>query len=161
MLPIYSELVNPNERRIKKIVTRAILVDILFYIVIAVAGYLSTFNKTNPIVLKRESIDGRIDYAIIIAACLIIVTLFVAVPVNYNPFRNQIIYMKYKRDTFSNKENVIITAPFTAVTCLIAILFPDIAAVLAIMGGLCSVTMCYLIPSKFIRLLSSLLLRQT
>ncbi len=39
-----------------------------------------------------------------------------------------------------------ITAAYTALTCTVAVMFPDIAKVLQIMGGLCSTTMCYLIP---------------
>jgi amino acid permease len=44
LLPIFSELVNPNEKRIKKIVSRSILVDLGFYVTIALAGYFSTFD---------------------------------------------------------------------------------------------------------------------
>ena len=88
LLPIYSELVNPIERRIKKVITVAILIDVLFYLVIAAAGYFSMYEKTNAIVLDRPSLNGTRDYAILVAVVGIIVVLFVAVPVNYNPFRN-------------------------------------------------------------------------
>ena len=65
------------------------VVDVLFYLVIATAGYFSTFDKTPRIVLERDPLDGvSRDYAILIAQIAIIMVLFVAVPVNYNPFRN-------------------------------------------------------------------------
>ena len=41
------------------------------------------------------------------------------------------------------------TASFVAVTCALAIGFPNVTNVLSIMGGLCSVTLCYTIPGKF------------
>lgn len=44
LLPIYSELVNPNEKRIKKVISRSIIVDVFFYITIALAGYFSTYD---------------------------------------------------------------------------------------------------------------------
>ena len=44
LLPIYSELVAPNYRRIKKVVYRALILDCVFYYLIASAGYFSTFN---------------------------------------------------------------------------------------------------------------------
>jgi amino acid permease len=44
LLPIYSELVNPEYRRVIKVIDRAIAVDLFFYMTIAVAGYLSSFN---------------------------------------------------------------------------------------------------------------------
>lgn len=68
LLPIYSELINPVERRIKKIVSTSIAVDLAFYLTIAAAGYFSTFDKTERIVLNREPLNGQSrDYAIIIA----------------------------------------------------------------------------------------------
>lgn len=87
-MPIYSELVNPNLKRIKKVITRSVGVDALFYVTIALAGYFSTFDKTPKIVLDRSSLDGDRDYALMIAQVAIVLVLFVAVPVNYNPFRN-------------------------------------------------------------------------
>ena len=53
LLPIYSELVNPNYRRVVKVIDRAISIDVFFYLTIAVAGYLSSFDDTKPIVLER------------------------------------------------------------------------------------------------------------
>ena len=87
-MPIYSELVNPVERRIKKVISLSILIDLSFYMVIAAAGYFSMYEKTNAIVLDRPPLDGPRDYAMLVAVVGIIIVLFVAVPVNYNPFRN-------------------------------------------------------------------------
>ena len=41
LLPIYSELVNPNYRRIKKVITRSLTVDLIFFVLMACAGYFS------------------------------------------------------------------------------------------------------------------------
>lgn len=96
---------NPNEKRIKKVISRAIAVDVIFYLTIASAGFFSTYDMTKPIVLDRDPIPyGSKDYAILVAVISIIIVLFVAVPVNYNPFRNQLFYIFFKRDTFSFKE---------------------------------------------------------
>lgn len=104
MLPIYSELVNPNEKRIKKVVSRSLLVDLVFYLSIATAGYFSTYNLTPPIVLNRPPLNGGADPALMVSQIGIVLVLFVAVPVNYNPFRNQIFYMFFKKEDYSFKE---------------------------------------------------------
>ena len=102
MLPIYSELVNPNERRIKKVIGRSVFVDVLFYVTIALAGYWSTYNLTPKIVLDRSLPgDNTPDPFLMVAQIAIVMVLFVAVPVNYNPFRNQVFYVFWGRDTFS------------------------------------------------------------
>jgi len=67
LLPIYSELINPNERRIKKIIGTSVVVDVMFYMIIAAAGYFSTFNLTARVVLDRAPLSGDRDYAILIA----------------------------------------------------------------------------------------------
>jgi hypothetical protein len=45
-MPIYSELIAPDYRRITKVVDRAIFIDFFFYLTIAVFGYFSSFNNT-------------------------------------------------------------------------------------------------------------------
>ena len=88
-MPIYSELVNPNERRIKKVVRRSLFVDLIFYLSIALAGYFSSYDNTGELVLLRPPLNGQgKDYAMMISSIATILVLFVAVPVNYNPFRN-------------------------------------------------------------------------
>lgn len=63
--------------------------DFMFYSIIAMAGYFSTYNLTSHIVLERPPIkEGSIDYPIVISMVSIIIVLFVAVPLNFNPFRN-------------------------------------------------------------------------
>ena len=104
-MPIYSELVRPEARRIRKVISRSIAVDLSFYMVIAAAGYFSTYDHTPKIVLERPTLGGwGRDYAILIAQISIIMVLFVAVPVNYNPFRNQIFYMFFKKESITFKE---------------------------------------------------------
>lgn len=44
--------------------------------------------------------------------------------------------------------NLTISYSFVVWTSFLAVLFPDITKVLAIMGGLCSVTICFVIPGK-------------
>lgn len=68
LLPIYSELILPNERRIKKVISRSVAVDLGFYLVIAAAGYFSTYNMTPNIILERPLLPGvDRDYAIMLA----------------------------------------------------------------------------------------------
>jgi hypothetical protein len=72
--------------------------------------------------------------------------LFVSYPVNYNPFRSQIFYMFFKKETFSQKENIICTFTFVAITCLISIVFPNISDVLGILGGANATSIQFLVP---------------
>jgi amino acid permease len=105
LLPIYSELVAPNQRRINKVITRSIAVDVIFYLAIALSGFFSTYNNTDRIVLERTPLgDTKIDYAIIISQIAIILVIIASVPINYNPFRNQVFYMFLKKEDITVKE---------------------------------------------------------
>ena len=65
------------------------IVDLSFYLVIAIAGYASSFDKTNVIVLERDHIKGdtKTDYAILLAILAVIMSITVAFPVSFNPTR--------------------------------------------------------------------------
>jgi amino acid permease len=147
-MPVYSELVNPNFRRIKKVIFRSMITNMVFYMIIAVSGYMSTFNATNSVVVERYPLDGHDkDYFMLVGAMGIILIMVASLPVNYHPWRYQVFLLCFKRSDFSNKENVVITALFYTFTTLMAAVFPSITMVLTILGGLCSCTMSYLIPT--------------
>ena len=104
LLPIYSELVAPNYRRIKKVVIRALVLDCLFYYIIASAGYFSTFNATSPVVIEREALASfKPDYFCLFAAAAICLVLCAAFPANYMPWRTQFFFLVFNRQNFSQK----------------------------------------------------------
>jgi amino acid permease len=76
----------------------------------------------------------------------ILMVLFVAVPVNYNPSRNQVFYIFFGRDSFSQKENFVLTGIFIIFTTFVAIVFPNISAVLGILGGMNATSIQYFVP---------------
>ena len=83
----------------------SILIDFVFYTIIAFSGYFSTFNKTTSLMLVRDPIEGKgVDYAILIAMFAVITVVVESVPVNYIPFRGQVFYIFFKREDCSNKE---------------------------------------------------------
>lgn len=130
-----------------KVIDRAIAVDLFFYMTIAVAGYLSSFNETAKIVLERPTLESGPDYPILIAIITVIGSILVAFPVAYNPFRQQFFLLVYKSNTFTDKQNWIVTSVFILLTWAISIVYPSIDKVLAIMGGLCAATLDYGIPT--------------
>jgi amino acid permease len=136
--------VNPEYRRISKVIDRAVFVDLLFYLPVAAAGFFSQFNDTAKIVLERGT---ERDIPVLIAVLGVIISILVAFPLGYNPFRSQLVMQFLKKDTFTKKENFTITTIFISITWIISVYFPHIDKVISIMGGLCAVTVSYLIPT--------------
>ena len=149
LLPVYSELVKPNYRRIKKVVDRAQSFHMVFYLLIASAGYFSTFNATSDVVIQRDPLPAYTpDYTMLGAAVGICVVLFAAFPQVYNPCRNQFFLRCFIEPNFSQKQNFVCTFCFIGLTVCVAIFYPNVSTVLSILGGLCSVSICYTIPRK-------------
>ena len=45
-------------RRVKKVVGRSVGINGFFYLTIALAGYFSTYDKTDDVIFKRKPLDG-------------------------------------------------------------------------------------------------------
>ena len=147
LLPIYRELNNPNERRLKKVVNRSIFIDFLFFSTIALAGYFSTYNKTPKIVLDRTIPgDNSPDLFLVLAQLVIVMVLFVAVPLTYNALRNQTFCLFFGRGNFSTKENIVCTGIFISFTCFVSIVFPNLSSIIGITGGLNATSIQFLVP---------------
>lgn len=101
ILPIYSELVNPNRGRMMKVIGRSLIIDCLFYCSIALVGYFSTLSDTPDLVIARPPIcDNPLpgkpcppDYAMTISSLAVILVVLVSSPANYFPFKNTLNYM--------------------------------------------------------------------
>ena len=145
LLPIYSELIQPEYRRISKVIDRAISVDVMFYLVVAVAGYLSDFNNTATLVLERDTYNGT-DYAALVGIIGVVISITVAYPCAYNPARQQIINVLYGKEEFSGCQNWAITAIWVISSWGLSVIFPHIDLIQTIAGGLCASTFDYFLP---------------
>ena len=97
--------------------------------------------------LERKTLPGRgPDYPILVAILAVITCIIVAYPVNFHPVREHFFTSVYGRTTFSQKENIAATATFVTLTCGVSIVYPNIAHVITIMGGLLATSMNYLVP---------------
>jgi amino acid permease len=84
-------LVKKDAAHYIKIVVRSLSVNLLFYSLIAAAGYLSTFDETPDNILLRKSPFGeKGDIAMLIAKIIISIGLTIAVPINYVPMRTSL-----------------------------------------------------------------------
>lgn len=146
-MPIYKELVNPTQKRTLKVIDRAIVIDLSFYMTIACAGFFQMLNKTSKIILERDTgSDLGVDYPGTIAIICICGSLFVSVPCSYNPLRIQLSSIIFDTEEFTQKQNYVMTIIFMLSTWFISIVFPNIDKMISILGGLCAVTLDFTIP---------------
>ena len=53
LLIVYYDLKAPSLPLIQKVITRSIILDMTFYIIIGCAGYFSLYNHTDTVVIER------------------------------------------------------------------------------------------------------------
>lgn len=97
-MPIFDELSDSTMKRVKKVVYRSVSSNALFYLIIGMAGYFSTYERTNQIVIEREPLVGeKVDIPLVIGRVMIILVLCVAFPINLVPVKQIIIHKIYSR----------------------------------------------------------------
>jgi hypothetical protein len=135
---------NPEKRRINKVILRTGWSLSIAFSVITIFGYLSTLNITPPVIVTRPFVG--IPYFQLIAQVAVVIMLSVKGLLLAMPFKLNLHTLITGNAEVSKKANVMICVLFWVVCCTVSIVFPNVEAVLGIFGGFCSVNICYLIP---------------
>ena len=145
--PVLSALINPIERRQKKVMHRAIWLDITFYLIIGISGYLTQPSETPDLIIERNKIDIT-EIPMTIGQIFFIFTLLTKISANYNALRSCILYLlgyDSSKD-FPQKINIAITILVLLITTFIAVLLQSISYYLSLLGSFCTVLISYFIP---------------
>ena len=85
---VLNELKEPTFRRMKKVISRSVITDFIFYSVVSFFGYISTKNYTAEMITDREPYTpGKVDYAMNIGRIFLYIAIIIHIPINYHPFR--------------------------------------------------------------------------
>ena len=146
--PVYKTLANPSVRRIQKVFKRSILIDIVLYYLVSVAGFFTAPINTPALIIYREPKDKGIDIAMTIAKCALCINLMLSLPANYNGFRISFCELVMGIDTekLSNVKNCLLTLIVLSVSCAIGAFYNNIISYITVLGGTGSVIMCFLMP---------------
>ena len=81
------ELTKPIERRIRKIFFRGIFWEYLLYLAVALSGYFSFMDETDPMVINRPALAGSHDYLMFGGRIAVLVLTVVSIPLILSPCR--------------------------------------------------------------------------
>mmetsp|Transcript_50947 Transcript_50947/g.154270 ORF Transcript_50947/g.154270 Transcript_50947/m.154270 type:complete len:484 (-) Transcript_50947:119-1570(-) len=82
VVPVAGHLVRPTRARISKVSERVNLLQMCFYSLIGVTGYLSFLADTPQDLVKAYAQD---DPAVVVGRAMLTATMLVAIPINLNP----------------------------------------------------------------------------
>ena len=144
--PVLISLTNPTERRQKKVISRAIILDITCYLIIGFSGYLSQPLNTPDLIIERNKIFNN-DFLMTIGQISFIFTLITKISANYNALRACILFLLgFNLEDYPNKINLLITILVLICTTMITVTFQSISDYLSLLGSFCSVLIVFFIP---------------
>jgi len=144
--PVLLTLHNPIERRQKKVIRRAIYIDIISYLIIGASGYLTQPLNTPDLIIERDKLFNS-DWIMTIGEICFILTLLAKISANYNALRSCIlVLLGYDSYNFSKITNVIITVVTLIITTLISAIFQSISDYISLIGSFCTVLISFFIP---------------
>ena len=144
--PVLKTLTNPSERRQKKVINRAILVDIVCYLIVGFSGYFTQPLNTPDLIIERNKIFNN-DFLMTVGQIFFIFTLIAKTCANYNALRACILFLLgFHLDNFSNKINILMTTLVLLCTTVITVAFQSISDYLSLLGSFCSVLIVFFIP---------------
>ena len=144
--PVFESLHKPSKKRINKLINRAIIIDIVCYLIIGGAGYLTQPTNTPALIIERDKIFSS-DWLMTLGNFFFIFTLIAKICVNYNALRSSIlILLKYNTSDFPNYINYIITGFALAITAIVAVSFQSISDYISLIGSFCTVIVCFFVP---------------
>ena len=141
-----DKLKKRDEEHKIKVAFRSCTINLGFYVVIILTGYLSSFDDTPDIIIYRELPEPWFNIPVIIAQILIACGLCIGIPINYVPLRTAIFNQVYDNSEYSFPRTLTLTIIFSITSCLLAILLPEINTVLSVLGGIGCVTTCFIVP---------------
>ena len=135
IFPVISSLSNPSRPRVQAVFRNATSANVIAYIIITLAGYLSQPENTPDLVLEREKISKN-DYLMTIGLCLFSITLSTKISASYNCFRALILnIMKYDPTNYPNSINFILTIITLSSTTFVAAMFQNIADYISLISS--------------------------
>ena len=144
--PVLSTLYNPTEKRQKKVIRRAIYIDIISYLIIGASGYLTQPINTPDLIIERNKLFNS-DWIMTIGEICFILTLLAKISANYNALRSCLLVLfGYNPANFSKKTNILVTAVTLVITTLIASVFQSISDYISLIGSFCTVLISFFIP---------------
>lgn len=144
--PMRNELGRPRPYRINKIINRSVSLEWGIYELLMISGYLSSPGIVTDLIIERKTLNGGIDYPMLVAKAGLMFTLAFAIPINLHPTReNFFLFLGYK-DEPSNTARIIATTAFIYISAIVAILLPDIYSAIAIFGGYCGTLVMITFP---------------
>uniref|UniRef100_A0A8C8JBR0 Amino acid transporter transmembrane domain-containing protein n=1 Tax=Oncorhynchus tshawytscha TaxID=74940 RepID=A0A8C8JBR0_ONCTS len=149
VLPIYTELRNPSQRRMQHVSNLSILVMYTMYFLAALFGYLTFYGKTEPELLHTYSRIDPYDTLILCVRLAVLTAVTLTVPIVLFPVRSALNQMFFSSKSFNWLRHVAIAITLLSLINILVIFAPNILGIFGIIGATSAPCLIFIFPAVF------------
>ncbi|XP_047438668.1 sodium-coupled neutral amino acid transporter 3 isoform X2 [Mugil cephalus] len=149
VLPIYTELRNPTQKRMQKVSNISILVMYTMYFLAALFGYLTFYDKVEPELLHTYSRIDPYDTLILCVRVAVLTAVTLTVPIVLFPVRRAIQQMLFPTKSFSWLRHIAIALILLTFINMLVIFAPNILGIFGVIGATSAPCLIFIFPAVF------------
>ncbi|XP_012923658.1 sodium-coupled neutral amino acid transporter 5 isoform X3 [Heterocephalus glaber] len=146
VLPIYTELSRPSQRRMQAVANVSIGAMFCMYGLTATFGYLTFYSSVKAEMLHMYS---RKDLLILCVRLAVLLAVTLTVPVVLFPIRRALQQLLFPSKAFSWPRHVVIALILLALVNVLVICVPTIRDIFAVIGSTSAPSLIFILPSIF------------
>lgn len=104
IINIISELSNPTNKRIVKVITRSSIFPLIVYITIGVVGYGTYGSQTPGLVVQRDKVPGTSDILMTIGRLLLTIALITGIIIRSNSNQSNLVNIIFRIQQLCKKK---------------------------------------------------------
>ncbi|XP_045144240.1 sodium-coupled neutral amino acid transporter 5 isoform X2 [Echinops telfairi] len=146
VLPIYTELCRPSQRRMQAVANVSIGAMFCMYGLTATFGYLTFYKSVEPEMLHRYSPN---DLLILCVRLAVLLAVTLTVPVVLFPIRRALQQLLFPSKAFSWIRHVAIAVVLLILVNVLVICVPNIRVIFGVIGSTSAPSLIFILPSIF------------
>ncbi|KAG2457400.1 S38A6 protein, partial [Polypterus senegalus] len=149
VLPIYCELRRPSKSRMQNVVNTGITLSFIIYLLSALFGYLTFFDKVDSELLQGYKKYLPQDVVIMTVRISILLAVLLTVPLIHFPARKAVMMLLFHSRPFSWITHILVTVALVTTVVLLAAYVPNIRNVFGVIGATTSTCLLFVYPGLF------------
>ncbi|XP_040889966.1 sodium-coupled neutral amino acid transporter 3 isoform X2 [Toxotes jaculatrix] len=149
VLPIYTELRNPTQKKMQKVSNISIFVMYSMYFLAALFGYLTFYDNVEPELLHTYSRIDPYDTLILCVRVAVLTAVTLTVPIVLFPVRRAIQQMLFPTKSFNWLRHTAIALILLTLINMLVIFAPNILGIFGIIGATSAPCLIFIFPAVF------------
>ncbi|XP_055070316.2 sodium-coupled neutral amino acid transporter 3 isoform X1 [Misgurnus anguillicaudatus] len=149
VLPIYTELRNPTQRKMQHVSNLSILIMYVMYFLAALFGYLTFYTNVEPELLHTYSRIDPYDTLILCVRLAVLTAVTLTVPIVLFPVRRAIQEMLFANKAFNWIRHVAIAVIILTFINILVIFAPNILGIFGVIGATSAPCLIFIFPAVF------------